>query len=398
MSRDRRSRAAVVVLLLLVASCSGGGSSPSAVTSKKRAAVHIGSAALGSRLAALVREAGAMGAIAGVAVGGGAPTIVATGTDPHSKAALETADSFRIASVTKTFVGALALRLVQQGKLALDDPVSKYEPDWPRGDEITIRMLLSHRSGLAPWGSDRGSSGPYSDAADTFGLAHYGKKVLPDEVLAVARDRPLLFAPGTATSYSNINTILLGHVISTITGRTLGTELHRELLDPLKLTGTRYGAEEPVSPMAGVSDLVGPGSQVDTGPIDFTGDVSIVGAAGAMVSTIDDLLTWGDSFLRSRVAVKDPLASEALRIGPGGTGLGVVGYSGDGFCALADSGCPQGTAFSAVGGTGVFSGARTILAYDPSLDAIVAVVVNRDGTPGLERFVRDVFTMVEGAE
>ena len=396
---DRPWRAAVVLLPVLSVSCGGSGSTPSAVTSKKPPPVHIDSRALETRLRQLVREAGAPGAIAGVVVRGGTPTIVATGTDPHTKAALTTSDSFRIASVTKTFVGALALRLVQQGKLSLDDPVSTYDPSWPRGDEITIRMLLSHTSGLAPWGGDRGSQGPYSDAADSFELAHYGKQVPPEEVLAVASGRPLLFEPGSATSYSNINTILLGHIISTITGRTLGTELHRELLDPLKLTGTRYAAEESASPIAGLSDLSGPGSKLDTGPVDWTGSTSIGGAAAAMVSTIGDLLTWGDAFLRRRAAVKDPLGTEALRIAPGGTGLGVIGFTSDGyFCVFGDDGCPKDATFVAVGGSGVFSGARTILAFDPTLDAIVAVVVNRDGTPGLEGFVRDAFTMVDSAE
>jgi D-alanyl-D-alanine carboxypeptidase len=361
--------------------------------------VRVPDRALEERLVELTRDAEAPGAIAGVVVRGGTATIVATGTDPHTKSALSTDDRFRVASITKTFVGALALRLVQQGELDLDEPVATYEPEWPRGREITIRMLLSHTSGLAPWGGDRGRPDLYSDAADRYGLDHYGKTVAPTEVLAVARDRALLFAPGSSTGYSNINTILLGQIISTVTGNSVGAELHRELLEPLGLSGTRYAAEEPASPIAGLSDLAGPGSAVDTGPIDWTGALSIVGAAGAMVSTIPDLLKWGDAFLRTRSVVKDPLAEEALRIGRGGTGLGVLGYTDDGFfCVFADDGCAEGTSFRAVGGSGSFSGSRTIVAYDAALDALVAVVVTRDGTPGLEGFVRDVFAMVKAAE
>ena len=89
-------------------------------------------------------------------VRGGSPTVVASGEDPHTHTALTAEDPFRIASITKTFVGTLALRLVQQQRLSLDDTVSHYLPDWPQGSQITVRMLLNHTSGLAPFGDDTG--------------------------------------------------------------------------------------------------------------------------------------------------------------------------------------------------------------------------------------------------
>ena len=325
--------------------------------------------------------------------------MVASGEDPHTHTALTAEDPFRIASITKTFVGTLALRLVVQQRLSLDDTVSHYLPDWPQGSQITVRMLLNHTSGLAPFGDDTGSPGPYSEAAQKFSLDHYAKNVAPDEVLAFVHDRPLLFSPGTSTSYSNVNTIVLGQIVATITGHTLGVELHSELLDPLGLTASRYAPEEPTSPIAGISDLVGNGSVLDTGPVDWTADNSIQGAAGGMVSTIGDLLRWGDALLRSRTVVADPLASDAFHVQSGGTGLGVLGYSTTEFyCVFDPNGCSTGTVFRAIGGSGATSGARSVLVYDPQTDSIVAAMVNRDGTPGLEEFVRDVLDMVTRIE
>jgi D-alanyl-D-alanine carboxypeptidase len=332
-------------------------------------------------------------------VHGGTPTVGAVGVDPHTQARLTTTDRFRIESLTKSFVGALALQLVQQGRLHLDDPVSTYMSDWPRGDEITIRMLLSHTSGIPPWGGDRGGHDLYSDAADQFAVAHYGKTVSPQEVLDVARTRPLLFEPGTATSYSNVNTILLGQIVTQLTGRALGDALHEALLDPLHLTATSYAPTETTTPIGGFTDLGGDGKLVDTGALDWTGDVSTNGAAGGMVSSVPDLLTWGNAFLRERSVVTDLLANDAFSIRAGGTGLGVLGFDHEQFfCVFADSGCTAPTAFTTIGGAGAGPGVRTILAYNRDTDAVAVVMVNRDSTPGIEELVRDTFDDVARLE
>ena len=386
------------VVVACCVACSDS-SPPRATASQSAASVVLPVPTLRARLAQLVAQSQAPGAIAAVMVRGGSPTVVASGEDPHTHTALTAEDPFRIASITKTFVGTLALRLVVQQRLSLDDTVSHYLPDWPQGSQITVRMLLNHTSGLAPFGDDTGSPGPYSEAAQKFSLDHYAKNVAPDEVLAFVHDRPLLFSPGTSTSYSNVNTIVLGQIVATITGHTLGVELHSELLDPLGLTASRYAPEEPTSPIAGISDLVGNGSVLDTGPVDWTADNSIQGAAGGMVSTIGDLLRWGDALLRSRTVVADPLASDAFHVQSGGTGLGVLGYSTTEFyCVFDPNGCSTGTVFRAIGGSGATSGARSVLVYDPQTDSIVAAMVNRDGTPGLEEFVRDVLDMVTRIE
>jgi CubicO group peptidase (beta-lactamase class C family) len=138
---------------------------------------------------------------------------------------------------------------------------------------------------------------------------------------------------------------------------------------------------------------------VNTSAIDPTSDITSSGAAGAMVMSVPDMVTWGEAFLRDARVVTAPLATTALHVAPGGTGLGVLGFSEtDGFCVFADGGCPAGASFRAVGGSGVAAGTRSVLLYDRPRDSVVALAINRDGTPGIEKFVVQVLRDIEAAE
>lgn len=127
-----------------------------------------------------------------------------------------TADTvFRIGSNTKTFTGTLILQLVDEGVLALDDPVSRYRTDVPRGEDITIEMLLKMRSGLANYTDD--------DAWAEAIMTSPKEAVDPEEMLAIAFKQDLLFEPGSKYQYSNTNTVLLGMIAEKLTGKDLTT-------------------------------------------------------------------------------------------------------------------------------------------------------------------------------
>src|SRR5215472_704559 len=111
----------------------------------------------------------------------------------------------RIASITKTMTATVILRLVDQGKLGLDDPVSKYQPEVPNGKNITIRELLNMSSGLFNYSEDKGF--------DPALLANPYKVWQPEELLAIAFKHQPYFAPGKGWHYSNTNTVLLGLII-----------------------------------------------------------------------------------------------------------------------------------------------------------------------------------------
>jgi hypothetical protein len=118
-----------------------------------------------------------------------------------------------------------------------------------------------------------------------------------------------------------------------------------------------------------------------------------------MVSTVPDLLTWGEAFLRDRTIVTGATADTAFRIGAGGTGLGVLGFDArQEFCVFAPRGCVAPTDFQAIGGSGLAAGTRTILLYDKPTDAVLALIVDRDQTPGVDELALAVLRLVATAE
>lgn len=137
---------------------------------------------------------------------------------------------FRIGSNTKTFIGTVFLQLVEEGKLSLDDKVSKYFPNYPKADAITLAMLCNMTSGIPDYTRNT-LWGNVMEAAPA-------KRWTPQELLAWAFSENFLFEPGTKFSYSNSNTILLGIIIEKITGNSLEAEIRQRITQPLQLTQT----------------------------------------------------------------------------------------------------------------------------------------------------------------
>ena len=195
---------------------------------------------------------------------------------------------FRAGSLTKPFVAAVVLSLVAEGRLSLADRVGRTLPGLlPYGDEVDLRQLLNHTSGVPNmssilwrtlYGSPRGRFRAWS----------------PRELIGLVADRPPEFAPGTAWAYSNANFVLLGLIVESVTGRALGEELARRVVEPLGLTGTTFpvGSTAIPGPSArGYSLALGPDLEPLNGPlVDFTAqDPSYAWAAGGLISTLADL-------------------------------------------------------------------------------------------------------------
>jgi D-alanyl-D-alanine carboxypeptidase len=123
-------------------------------------------------------------------------------------------DHVRIASNTKTFVGVVVLQLVDEGEIGLDDPLERYVPGIPNGDEITIRQVLGMTAGVYNFVRDpRIAEGYAADPLLPF---------TPEDALEIIRDSSPDYAPGTSVQYSDSNYILLGFVVEAVTGRPLG--------------------------------------------------------------------------------------------------------------------------------------------------------------------------------
>lgn len=189
---------------------------------------------------------------------------------------------FRIGSITKSFVSTVILQMADEGLLGLDDPAGRYLAGLPAGNEITVRSLLNMTSGVYN----------YTDDPEFFSSLERDlfRKWEPGELLEVAFSHPLQFPPGTTWSYSNTNYILLGMIIEKVSGKRLEDEISTRIIGRLGLNDTSFGE----GPDIGAPFIHGYRTDPDTGRVvDVTlQDPSHAWAAGAMISTIEDLGTW----------------------------------------------------------------------------------------------------------
>jgi D-alanyl-D-alanine carboxypeptidase len=158
---------------------------------------------------------------------------------------LKTTDRHRIYSITKTFTAIVTLQLVDEGVLSLDDTVTKSVDDpavtrIPHTDQITLRQLLTHTSGIYDFADDTDS--PFWVDAFLGPTADWSKVWTPHELLAYAdgANHAPYFAPGESYAYSNTNYLLIGLIVEKATGHTFGTELRNRILTPLALTSTFF--------------------------------------------------------------------------------------------------------------------------------------------------------------
>jgi D-alanyl-D-alanine carboxypeptidase len=231
-------------------------------------------------------------------------------------------DRFRAGSIVKPFVAAVVLQLAERGHLSLDAPLPRVLPAsvtgrFPTAADITVRMLLGHRSGIAEWDTD---------AMDIVVGHHPAKIWTIAEKLDLAAAQPPRFAPGTSYAYSNTEYNLLGLVIERITGRSWRRELTRRVIAPLGLANTWL-------PPSGQLSLGGPHAhgygELDGGTIDLSRvDPSMAGAAGgsALVTTVHDLARFVDALLAGRLFRHRATLRQMLAFAPAPDVGGQVGY------------------------------------------------------------------------
>ncbi|MCE3553579.1 beta-lactamase family protein [Pseudonocardia sp. RS11V-5] len=312
--------ASCAALVLLLAGCTATASptrtvSAAAATTATTPSVvrTIDPAALRTAVEKTVQELMIPGAVVEVRTPqGGFTTAVGTtqrGTDVPPDAATHV----RIASVTKTMTSAVIVQLAQEGKLRFDDPVSKYVPGVPGGDDITVAQLLTMRSGLYGFTNDPG----FSATLD----ADPGKVWTPQETLDIGFRHPPEFPPGTGYDYSNTNYTLLGLIVEKVDGRPLAQAFRDRLFGPLGLTQTSLPASTDTSipdpyshgymyggtAYAMVDSTYPPDVQAAARagtlqPTDYTHqNPTYAWAAGGAISTADDLATWIRALVGGRV-------------------------------------------------------------------------------------------------
>ena len=271
----------------------------------------------------------------GEVVFGYGTTELGTATPPQANT------HFRAASNTKTMTAAAIVQMVQEGRLGFDDPISRYVEGVPDGDRITIRQLLKMRSGLFNLTDAPELAQSLDDDPDKVWTA--------DEILGLAFKRPPDFAPGAEYAYNNTNYYLLGLVAEKIDGKPLAAVLQDRLFGPLAMKDTVLPAPElnalPEPFAHGYlygsasyalvdapypADLVAAAKAGKLAPNDDTfQNPSAYFAAGAVVSTADDLATWMRALVGGKVfdaaTQKDWLASPEAPV-PGEPSMQKYGY------------------------------------------------------------------------
>ncbi len=284
------------------------------------------------------------------------------------------ADTFRIASISKTFTATVVLQLVDEGRLRLEDTLSSFNNGFgvPLADRITVRQLMNHTSGLGDWteSTEYALASCGQSPAESL-LVEWSPQSMVNQAVSVGQEEP-----GTGYEYEDTNYILLGMIVewvtqSSVTGTRLPEEIRERILAPLALDHTTYPLDsdmpgQPVhgywipaySPCPEWSGFTELADGTDYNPSREFG-------CGAMISTLDDLKIWCDAYARGTL-ISDAAHREQLTWGGwpapgGGYGLGIA------------------SRFGAIGhGGDLTNGYSSGIYYVPSRQAVIVVLLNRE--------------------
>lgn len=274
---------------------------------------------------------------------------------------------FRIASVTKSFTAAIVMQLVAEGKLSLDDTVEDLAPGLlAAGDQITVRQLLGHTSGLPD----------YVENDAFLERAGSGESITPRQALGFVADEDLEFEPGSEYDYSDSDNIALGLIIEEVTGSSFEQELRSRILEPVGLDETTLATSRRFpKPHAQGYQYSEDGSGEPDNVTDFPLDPNGAWASGALISTPSDVSRFFGALLGGEVVpqqqleqMMDTVPGAGSPPGPGtnNAGLGLFGW---------EIACGE-----IWGHTGSWPGFRTLGAASEGGDSALAMVVNATNT------------------
>lgn len=253
---------------------------------------------------------------------------------------------FEIGSMTKQFTAVCILQLMEQGKLSVADPINKYIPDCPPAwQPVTVENLLSHTSGI-------------SDQPGQQSALH--------DIEKIYRSLPLAFAPGTKWVYANIDFVLLGYIIESVSKMPYQEYLKKNILQPVDMTHTWYGSNEAIIP-----NRV-PG-YIKNKKGNFQNSYMFIApsASGALLSTTSDLLKWNQALVNGSLIKKETLdkAWSSYHLSDGQSTRYGYGWQTGGEI--------QGSKIVEHGGVAV--GYLTDAIYLPKEDIYVVVLTNQRG-------------------
>lgn len=207
--------------------------------------------------------------------------------DAHKKIPHDPQSIFQIGSVTKQFTSAVILKLQETKLLSVQDPVSKFFPDYPSGDSITIAQLMSHTSGVYSYTNDR-----------AFMQKEVSEPHSREQMMALFKDKPLGFTPGTSYSYSNSGYSLLGYIIEAVTKKPYEQSVRTYIFSPLRMTQSGFDFTHLTKKEKSVGYFSLNEKDTALSPIV---DSTVAYSAGAIYSTTGDLYRWHQALQRNTV-------------------------------------------------------------------------------------------------
>jgi D-alanyl-D-alanine carboxypeptidase len=381
--RSLRGAATVALAFVLIASSCGAGTGGTA----SGPSPTVSASDLGPKLRPIITEAMRDLAVPGAVV------LVRTPVGEYREAfgtrrvgaddPVQVGDHFRIGSNTKTMTGTVLLQLVQEGRIALSDPLSKYRPEVPGGAGITIAQMLDMRSGLYNYTELETINRAIDDDPTTVWQ--------PEELVALSLAQPRYFAPGQGFHYSNTNMMLLGPIIEKLTGQKLDDVFQERIFTPLGLRNTLLppltsnsipdphpqgylygtnvstlstGALPPDEQTAARNGTLLPNDVTDVNP-------SWAWAAGAAISTVEDLAAYVKPLVAGGLldaATQKQRLDSLTPINPSEPNSAAYGL------ALARFG-PM------IGHDGSLPGYQSFMGYDPGSGNTLIVLTNLQNAP-----------------
>ncbi|MCQ6278280.1 serine hydrolase domain-containing protein [Bacillus sp. EB600] len=263
--------------------------------------------------------------------------------------------TFPIGSVTKTFVSTSIMMLQEQGKLNIQDPVSKYIPDFPNGANLRLYHFLTHTSGIQALHWQKGDT-------------------TPQKLIQEIEKRPLKFQPGTKWDYLDANYIVLGFIVEKVTGMNLHDFIQTNILDKVPMKETGFITKEHPVPYTSVSytlkdNKIEPTKYLSVYPLFACGDI---------YTTAYDLSQYDQALMNGRLISKDSLKQVLTPSPHSSYGLGL--YSNK----------------SMVYSIGVLGGWYSMHAYYPDKTSIVILLNARSKTTEIDLYTEEIYKILKG--
>ena len=278
--------------------------------------------------------------------------------------------SLRLGSISKPITSIAVLQLAEKGVLTIDTPISTYAPDLPAQiGAVTLRQLMSHRSGLA------------EHAFNPALLPFIWQPMTTDKIIDLQKEEPINFRPGEEYEYVNFNYVVVAHIIEKVTGRSYIDFINEEVFSTLGMANSHYDQNNVIIPGRAEFYDKYEGFLANTAAV----DLSHVSAAGALLSSVKDMGHWAhllnSDALVAATTLKDALTPAPL---PNGTPT----EYGLGF----NVGDPNSQ--NMIWHNGLTPGAQAAMALEPEAGIFVIVLSNGFHLPNPTKIMRKMMAVM----